>query len=73
MQTSAGTLYRVRAGNFIYSRLFAFEGSYRLVARTEAIAAEITAVAGIAADEGDATARLSRDGIWNGHRRDRRR
>ena len=31
MQTSAGTLYRVRAGNFIYSRLFAFEGSYALV------------------------------------------
>jgi type I restriction enzyme S subunit len=31
MQTSAGTLYRVRAGNFIYSRLFAFEGSYGVV------------------------------------------
>lgn len=31
MQTSAATLYRVRAGNFIYSRLFAFEGSYGLV------------------------------------------
>ena len=31
MQTSAGTLYRVRAGHFIYSRLFAFEGSYSLV------------------------------------------
>jgi type I restriction enzyme S subunit len=31
LQTSAGTLYRVRAGNFIYSRLFAFEGSYGLV------------------------------------------
>lgn len=31
MQTSAGTLYRVRAGHFIYSRLFAFEGSYGLV------------------------------------------
>jgi len=31
MHTSAGTLYRVRAGNFIYSRLFAFEGSYGLV------------------------------------------
>lgn len=31
MQTSAGTLYRVRAGTFIYSRLFAFEGSYGLV------------------------------------------
>jgi len=24
IQTSAGTLYRVRAGDFIYSRLFAF-------------------------------------------------
>jgi len=33
MQTSAGTLYRVCAGNFIYSRLFAFEGSYGLVDR----------------------------------------
>lgn len=31
MKTSAGTLYRVRAGNFIYSRLFAFEGSYGVV------------------------------------------
>lgn len=31
LSTSAGTLYRVRAGNFIYSRLFAFEGSYGLV------------------------------------------
>lgn len=31
MQTSAATLYRVRAGNFIFSRLFAFEGSYGLV------------------------------------------
>jgi type I restriction enzyme S subunit len=31
MQTSATTLYRVRAGNFIYSRLFAFEGSYGVV------------------------------------------
>jgi type I restriction enzyme S subunit len=31
MQTSAGTLYRVCAGNFVYSRLFAFEGSYGLV------------------------------------------
>ncbi len=31
IQTSAGTLNRVRAGNFIYSRLFAFEGSYGLV------------------------------------------
>lgn len=34
MQTSAGTLYRVRAGNFVYSRLFAFEGSYGLVDET---------------------------------------
>lgn len=31
MQTSAGTLYRVCADNFIYSRLFAFEGSYGVV------------------------------------------
>jgi len=31
MQTSAGTLYRARAGSFIFSRLFAFEGSYGLV------------------------------------------
>lgn len=31
MRTSASTLYRVKAGNFIYSRLFAFEGSYGLV------------------------------------------
>lgn len=31
MQTSATTLYRVCAGDFIYSRLFAFEGSYGLV------------------------------------------
>jgi type I restriction enzyme S subunit len=31
MQTSASTLYRVRAGSFVYSRLFAFEGSYGLV------------------------------------------
>lgn len=31
MRTSAGTLYSVRAGNFIYSRLFAFEGAYGLV------------------------------------------
>ncbi len=30
-QTSARTLYRIRTGNFIYSRLFAFEGSYGLV------------------------------------------
>lgn len=29
--TSAKTLYRVCAGNFIYSRLFAFEGAYGLV------------------------------------------
>ncbi len=29
--TSASTLYRVRAGQFIYSRLFAFEGAYALV------------------------------------------
>ncbi len=28
LETSAATLYRVRAGQFIYSRLFAFEGSY---------------------------------------------
>lgn len=31
MRTSTTTLYRVKAGNFIYSRLFAFEGSYGLV------------------------------------------
>jgi type I restriction enzyme S subunit len=31
MATSASALLRVRAGNFIYSRLFAFEGSYGLV------------------------------------------
>jgi len=31
MATSASALRRVRAGNFIYSRLFAFEGSYGLV------------------------------------------
>lgn len=31
MTTSATTLRRVRSGNFIYSRLFAFEGSYGLV------------------------------------------
>lgn len=31
IRTSATTLYRVKAGNFIYSRLFAFEGSYGLV------------------------------------------
>lgn len=29
--TSARTLYRIRAGQFIYSRLFAFEGAYALV------------------------------------------
>lgn len=31
MKTSASTLYRVQAGSFIYSRLFAFEGSYGVV------------------------------------------
>ncbi len=31
MKTSATTLYRVRAGQFIYSRLFAFEGAFALV------------------------------------------
>lgn len=31
LATSAKTLRRVRSGNFIYSRLFAFEGSYGLV------------------------------------------
>ena len=30
-QTSAKTLYRVRQGQFIYSRLFAFEGAYAVV------------------------------------------
>jgi type I restriction enzyme S subunit len=30
-RTSAGVLYRIRAGDFIYSRLFAWEGSYGLV------------------------------------------
>ena len=30
-QTSANTLYRVRRGQFIYSRLFAFEGAYAIV------------------------------------------
>lgn len=30
-ETSATTLFRVRAGQFIYSRLFAFEGAYALV------------------------------------------
>lgn len=29
--TSASTLYRVRAGQFVYSRLFAFEGAYGIV------------------------------------------
>ena len=32
--TSARTLYRVRAGQFIYSRLFAFEGAYTVVPET---------------------------------------
>jgi len=31
MATSATTLFRVRAGQFIYSRLFAFEGAYGIV------------------------------------------
>jgi|RhiMethySRZTD1v2_1073278.scaffolds.fasta_scaffold102693_2 type I restriction enzyme, S subunit len=31
--TSARTLYRVRQGQFIYSRLFAFEGAYGLVSK----------------------------------------
>ncbi len=31
MKTSASSLYRLRAGDFIYSRLFAFEGSYGVV------------------------------------------
>ncbi|MCZ2153404.1 MAG: type I restriction-modification system subunit M [Bryobacterales bacterium] len=31
LTTSATTLYRVRSGQFIYSRLFAFEGAYGLV------------------------------------------
>jgi type I restriction enzyme S subunit len=30
-RTSAATLYRVRAGQFIYSRLFAFEGAFGVV------------------------------------------
>ena len=30
-KTSASTLYRVRAGQFIYSRLFAFEGAFGVV------------------------------------------
>jgi type I restriction enzyme S subunit len=29
--SSASTLYRVQAGQFIYSRLFAFEGAYGIV------------------------------------------
>ncbi len=29
--TSAGTLFRVRSGQFIYSKLFAFEGAYGVV------------------------------------------
>lgn len=33
-QTSAKTLYRVRAGRLIYSRLFAFEGAYAVVPET---------------------------------------
>jgi type I restriction enzyme S subunit len=33
LKTSASTLYRVCAGNFIYSRLFAFEGSYGLIGK----------------------------------------
>lgn len=32
--TSASTLYRVKAGQFIYSRLFAFEGAYTVVPDT---------------------------------------
>lgn len=31
ISTSAKTLFRVRSGNFIYSRLFAFEGAYGMV------------------------------------------
>jgi type I restriction enzyme S subunit len=31
LETSASTLYRVYAGQFIYSRLFAFEGAYGVV------------------------------------------
>ncbi len=30
-KTSASTLYRVRKNQFIYSRLFAFEGAYAIV------------------------------------------
>ncbi len=33
MSTSAQTLYRVRKGQFIYSRLFAFEGAYGVVSK----------------------------------------
>jgi type I restriction enzyme S subunit len=31
LNTSAKTLYRIKSGQFIYSRLFAFEGAYALV------------------------------------------
>lgn len=31
IKTSASALYRIRAGNFIYSRLFAFDGSCGLI------------------------------------------
>jgi type I restriction enzyme S subunit len=31
ISTSAPTLFRVHAGDFIYSRLFAFEGAYGIV------------------------------------------
>jgi len=31
METSAKALYRIRSGQFIYSRLFAFEGAYGIV------------------------------------------
>lgn len=33
LATSASTLYRLRAGQFVFSRLFAFEGAYALVGR----------------------------------------
>lgn len=33
IETSAGTLFRVRAGQFIYSRLFAFEGAFAIIPR----------------------------------------
>jgi hypothetical protein len=33
LETSARTLYQIRAGQFVYSRLFAFEGAYGIVAR----------------------------------------